>query len=370
MDDPSICTHGMIKLRASILRFSQLGPITIATRSASALSTVVVRVLTNPSGMALPFLLPYNMSQPIGLGVDVSVGYVNISRDSARRPTVPPSQIFEADMLVSPLNTSGDETSGMSLSHFVKGRQVRVIEGTVPSDATDTRRAATDDHVSCHPSTLSSFAAATTSSRSRAAANDSGFSRHDSLFSFGVSSSRNAAELKSLLGNSHSRLKPGATVLSTHDSVLNKRERHKHAVSLEQAKARARVEVDIVLESDCYVEGGYMRGSIKLRVRRRQKKEDPVLLAEGKVRVIGFECIPGERDRHTFYQRASPLSAITDAYTGVYDSPPDSEGFSRATEGVHILPFPMHLPIDDACGSAKGVATIQSGVTIRYIVMM
>ena len=38
---------------------------------------------------------------------------------------------------------------------------------------------------------------------------DSGFSRHDSLFSFGASSSRNAAELKSLLGNSSARLRPG-----------------------------------------------------------------------------------------------------------------------------------------------------------------
>ncbi|RDX50472.1 hypothetical protein OH76DRAFT_1482249 [Lentinus brumalis] len=200
--------------------------------------------------------------------------------------------------------------------------------------------------------------------------NDSGFSRHDSLFSFGVSSSRNAAELKSLLGNSSSRLKPGATVLSMHDSVLDKRERRRHAVSLEQAKHRARVEVDIVLESDCLIEGGYMRGSVKLRVRRRQKKEAPVLLAEGRVRVIGFECIPGESERHTFYQRASPLSAITDAYTGVYDSPPDAEGFSRAMEGVHVLPFAMQLPIDDAFGSAKGAATVPSGVTIRYIAMI
>lgn len=218
-----------------------------------------------------------------------------------------------------------------------------------------------------HPSSLSTT---TATQSSVILANDSGFSRHDSLFSFGVSSSRNAAELKALLGNSHSRLKPGATVLPLSAPSLSKEARGHHAVSLEQAKPRARVEVDIVLESDCCIEGGYMRGSIKIRVRKRQKKEAPLLLAEGKVRIIGFECIPGERDRYTFYQRASPLSAITEAYTRLYDSPPDAEGYSRAMEGVHVLPFAMHLPIDRTCGSSKGMANLGSGATIRYIAMM
>ncbi|TFK92792.1 hypothetical protein K466DRAFT_659016 [Polyporus arcularius HHB13444] len=292
------------------------------------------------------------MSEPIGLGVDVSGRDLVSPRHSPRRPTISTKRRSRAAVPV-----STDELAGCLTA-------VRV-------DAVDTRRAATDDHALGHASTSSSSMSATTAtSGHKTATNDSGFSRHDSLFSFGVSSSRNAAELKSLLGNSSSRLKPGATVISMHDSVLDKRERRRHAVSLEQAKHRARVEVDIVLESDCLIEGGYMRGSVKLRVRRRQKKEAAVLLAEGRVRVIGFECIPGESDRHTFYQRASPLSAITDAYTGVYDSPPDAEGFSRAMEGVHVLPFAMQLPIDDAFGSAKGAATVQSGVTMRYIAMI
>ncbi|KAI0721389.1 hypothetical protein C8T65DRAFT_601517 [Cerioporus squamosus] len=291
------------------------------------------------------------MSEPIGLGVDVRGRDVAVPRHSPRRPAIfPPSRSSQAAVPVFPGKDAGATA--------------------VPSDAADTRRAATDDHASGHPSTLSSSTVVQTSSRRKTATNDSGFSRHDSLFSFGVSSSRNAAELKSLLGNSNSRLKPGATVLSMHDSILDKRERRKHAVSLEQAKPRARVEVDIVLESDCLIEGGYIRGNVKLRVRRRHRKETPVLLAEGRVRVIGFECISGESDRHTFYQRASLLSTITDAYTGVYDSPPDSEGFSRAMEGVHILPFAMHLPIDDTFGSAKGAPAVQSGVTIRYIAMI
>ena len=199
---------------------------------------------------------------------------------------------------------------------------------------------------------------------------DSGFSRHDSLFSFGASSARNAAELKSLLGSSSSRLRRGATVLSRHAHSVDSDTRKAHAVSLEQAKSRARVEVDIVLESDCVVEGGYLRGSIRIRIRKRQKKEAPALLADGRVRVIGFECVPGERHHHTFYQRASALSAITDAHSRLYDSPPDEEGFASALEGVHILPFAMYLPDDGVFGSAKGCLSIQSGGALRYIAMM
>ncbi|KAI0830570.1 hypothetical protein BC628DRAFT_1354600 [Trametes gibbosa] len=193
---------------------------------------------------------------------------------------------------------------------------------------------------------------------------DSGFSRHDSLFSFGVSSSRNAEELKSFLGSSSSRLRPGATVLPLQGGAETG-----NAVSLEQAKPCARVEVDIVLENDCCVEGGYLRGTVKLRVRRR-RKEAHVLLADGKLRVIGFESIPGESNRHCFYQRASPLCAATDAYNRIYDSPADSEGFSRASEGVHVLPFAMHLPADSHLGSARGSPCVQNGVTLRYIAMI
>ncbi|KAI9060559.1 hypothetical protein FKP32DRAFT_1687571 [Trametes sanguinea] len=212
------------------------------------------------------------------------------------------------------------------------------------------------------------------SSASSSGASEISFSRHDSLFSFGVSSSRNAAELKSFLGNSNSRLKPGAAVLplqaSDQDKSTKKSTKGPNTVSLEQAKARARVEVDIVLENDCCVEGGYLRGVVKIRVRKRQKKDAPVLLADGKVRVIGFESIPGESDRHTFYQRASSLRTVTDTYAGVFDSSPDAEGFCHALEGVHALPFAMHLPVDSACGTPKGLPCLQGGVSIRYIAMI
>ncbi|KAH9898141.1 hypothetical protein C8Q73DRAFT_387693 [Cubamyces lactineus] len=196
------------------------------------------------------------------------------------------------------------------------------------------------------------------------------FSRHDSLFSFGVTSARNAAELKSFLGNSSSRLKPGATVLPLQAQSPNGRANGCNAVFLEQAKTRARVEVDIVLENDCCVEGGYLRGNIKIRVRRRQKREAPLLLADGKIRVIGFESIPGVSDRHAFYQRASPLCAATDTSASIYNTPPDAEGFAHVMEGVHVLPFAMHLPVDGESGAPKGSPVLQNGAAVRYIAMI
>ncbi|KAH9944162.1 uncharacterized protein BXZ73DRAFT_73748 [Epithele typhae] len=195
---------------------------------------------------------------------------------------------------------------------------------------------------------------------------DSAFSRHDSLLTFDASPSRNASELKSLLGNSSSRLKPGAIVSSIHTPTLDKEGRKIHTVSLEQAKPRARVEVDIALESDRCVEGGYMRGSVKIRVRRRHKTESPVLLAEGKVRVLGFECLSNSGDHYTFYQRSSLLSSITDAYSRIFTSDADSEGYSRAMEGVYVIPFAMMLSADDLFGKPKGAPVLQSGLGIRF----
>ncbi|OBZ79498.1 hypothetical protein A0H81_00809 [Grifola frondosa] len=225
-------------------------------------------------------------------------------------------------------------------------------------------------HIALDPITPGGSSTNSQARMDRQLSQDSAFSRHDSLFSFGTSPSKNAAELKSLLGNANSRLKPGATVVPLLGDPLDKDARKAHAVSLEQAKARARVEVDIVLESNTCVQGGYLRGHIKVRVRKRSKKESPLLLAEGKVRVIGFECIPNEDDRHTFYQCAAPLSAVTDASSSLYKSPPDGEGFSQAMEGVHVLPFAMHLAPDCAFGMPKGVVSMHSGVSVRYIAMI
>ena len=95
-----------------------------------------------------------------------------------------------------------------------------------------------------------------------------------------------------------------------------------------------------------------------------------MLIDGGNLRVIGFESIPGTTEYHSFYQRPSPLLAITDTHNSAHDALPDSEGFCGAIEGVHILPFAMHLSVDNALGTAKGLPCPQTGATIRYIAMM
>ncbi|CAL1695216.1 unnamed protein product [Somion occarium] len=190
------------------------------------------------------------------------------------------------------------------------------------------------------------------------------------ILNIGSTPTRNAAELRALLGNSNARLKPRAVMLPSPGERPVKKIKAVDAVSLEQAKQRARVEVDVVLESDMCVQGGFVRGHIKVHVRKRSKKESPVLLAEGKLRIVGFETIPNEGDYHTFYQCASPFSVITDASQSLYVSSPDLEGYAQAVEGVHVLPFAMELPVNSPFGCAKGVVNMRSGLTVRYVAMV
>lgn len=130
------------------------------------------------------------------------------------------------------------------------------------------------------------------------------------------------------------------------------------------------MEVDIVLESNVCVQGGYVRGQIKILIRKRSKKESPILLSEGKIRIVGYEMIPYGDERHIFYQCAAPLSSVTDAAHNVYCTPTDEDGFAQGLEGVHVLPFALHLPADGPFGSPKGNLSITSGVIVRYITMV
>ncbi|KAJ3555217.1 hypothetical protein NM688_g2705 [Phlebia brevispora] len=195
--------------------------------------------------------------------------------------------------------------------------------------------------------------------------------RDSTILDFRQTHARNAAELKSLLGNSNARLKSGAAVPPTiAQKALDKKARKEQTVVLEQARSRARVEVDIVLQSNICIQGGYVRGHVKVRVRRRGKKESPMLLASGKVRIVGFETLPNDDERHVFYQYATPLSSVTENYDVLFDSIPDDEGFAQAAQGVHVLPFCLRLPSDGSFGSAKGIISMTSGVSVRYIAMV
>ncbi|KAI0080326.1 hypothetical protein K474DRAFT_1769559 [Panus rudis PR-1116 ss-1] len=194
---------------------------------------------------------------------------------------------------------------------------------------------------------------------------------YDTMLNLGDPSTRGGAQLKALLGNSHARVKPKVTVMPPAGHVPEDNKGHaKQIVTLEQAKHRARVEVDIILDSCCVVQGGYLRGHLKIRVRKRTRKEAPILLSGGKIRIVGFETIPHQGNHHTFYQCAAPISAVTDASQGLYDTSADGEGYARAVEGIHVLPFAMRLPIDSTFGQPKGVLDLPSGIFVRYIAMI
>lgn len=191
-------------------------------------------------------------------------------------------------------------------------------------------------------------------------------SRHGTLLSVGANPGRNAAELKSILGNSSARLKSGAALLPASGQSFHGEER----TVFEQAKSRARVELDIILVSKTCIQGGYLQGQIKIKIRSPSNKESPVMISDGKVRVIGFECISNEHDRYPFYQCSAPLSTITATPGSLCGYPYDAEGFAPAVEGEHTLAFSMHLPMSTEHDVPKGVLHTQIGVAVRYIAMV
>jgi hypothetical protein len=140
-------------------------------------------------------------------------------------------------------------------------------------------------------------------------------------------------------------------------------------ITLEKAKWRSRVEVDIILENHTCVQGGYLKGTVKIHIKKGSKKDAPLLLSQGKVRVVGFECIPQKDSKCTFYRYSALLSEIAPLWKGLFKSPPDDDGWAEAQEGVHLFPFAMLLPSDGSCGMAKGVLSINSGVAIKYVAM-
>ncbi|GJE99637.1 arrestin C-terminal domain-containing protein [Phanerochaete sordida] len=195
--------------------------------------------------------------------------------------------------------------------------------------------------------------------------------RDVTLLSFGGPHARSAAELKALLGDSHARLRAGAAIVPEYARhAPDRKARREHAVAYEQAKARARVEVDIVLESNVCVQGGHLRGHIKVRIRKRGRKEGVILLSEGKIRVVGYEVVASEDAHHTFFHCGAPLSAVTDASANLYTSAPDGEGFAPGVEGLHVMPFAFKLPTDSSFGSPKGMLTLTGGALVRYIAMV
>ena len=226
----------------------------------------------------------------------------------------------------------------------------------------------------------------------------SGMHRSSTLLSRHATSSRNAAELNTLLGNSCARVKAGASVCAPPGALraMNSYKSSRAALSrddndnqlkaplsplaLEQGKSRSRVEIDIALETSVCVEGGFLNGHVYVKVNKASKKDShPICLSEGKLRIAGFEVVPrhgssayssSDDIRHIFYQAAYAMKSVALNTHYLYSSPPDDEGFAYAREGNHHFPFSVKLP---TCGSTagcpKGVLNNCSGAMLRYIVI-
>ena len=179
-----------------------------------------------------------------------------------------------------------------------------------------------------------------------------------------ISSAATSKELKAILGNTHSRLKAGASISSSlAGEITGVNER----LLLEQTKSHALVEVDVALESNTCVQGGSLQGSIVVNVLPHPKGYLSQI-TETKLRVVGFELVPGIDDRHVFYQESQPVSFLSGSWNAPFDSELDDDGFARAKAGLHIIPFSFSLPVTGTCGDSKGVFH-SSGASVRYIVM-
>ncbi|WWC58326.1 uncharacterized protein I303_100866 [Kwoniella dejecticola CBS 10117] len=189
------------------------------------------------------------------------------------------------------------------------------------------------------------------------------------------SKQRSSAELNVLLGGPKSRrlssnklLPPPPTEEVQDDGAWQK----DNKVRLEASKkGKARVEVDVVLERECVVEGGEVRGRMEVRI-SGGKRGEGLRVGAGKVRVVGFEELSGTT-RHIFYHQPHPLPVFDPSIqhnlsSSLFASGPDSDGYRLAAEGTHNIPFRMRLPLG---GGAKGTYTSQNGKgpCVRYVVV-
>lgn len=130
-----------------------------------------------------------------------------------------------------------------------------------------------------------------------------------------------------------------------------------------------RVGIEIFLEEGRAVEGGCLQGCIRLRLPAHTSPETAMLLAQPRVRLIGYETLPGEEVRHVFYHHASVIDgdrsidgpsepyvlhgspAMSQPQGSIqpllpcYASLPDADGFYLGKGGTHVLPFTLQLPM-------------------------
>lgn len=113
--------------------------------------------------------------------------------------------------------------------------------------------------------------------------------RYGTLLHPASGTQRASTELGIMLGNKSRRLSQGKLLPAPDlDAWKAMGGEGGEKVKLEAAKKRrARVEVDVVLERECVVEGGEVRGRLEIRV--NGSKSEGLRVGGGKVRVVGYE---------------------------------------------------------------------------------
>ncbi|WVF66096.1 hypothetical protein IAT40_000835 [Kwoniella sp. CBS 6097] len=199
--------------------------------------------------------------------------------------------------------------------------------------------------------------------------------RQGTLLHPASSKQRASAELGVLLGGPKSRRLAQNKLLPPPPTDADDARSHwqkNNQVRLEASKkGKARVEVDVVLERECVVEGGEVRGRMEVRI-TGGKRGEGLRVGGGKVRVVGFEEL-STSSRHIFYHQPYPLPVFDPSIqhnlsSSLFGSGPDSDGYRLASEGSHSIPFRMRLPLG---GGAKGTYTPINGKgpCVRYVVV-
>ena len=163
----------------------------------------------------------------------------------------------------------------------------------------------------------------------------------------------------------------------------------KPAVPIYPVERDERVGIEVFMDNDLVVEGGSLHGCIRLNVPNHTDPSSAMLMAQPRVRLIGYECLPGEDIRHIFYRHMTLIdgdrsldgptepymlhgsSALSQSEGGeesilpCFASLPDTEGYYLGQGGVHVIPFSMSLPMGKG---AKG-GYHSDGCEVGYILI-
>lgn len=149
-----------------------------------------------------------------------------------------------------------------------------------------------------------------------------------------------------------------------------------------------RVGIEVFLENDVAVEGGCVHGCVRLCVPDSTDPSTAMLLAQPRVRLIGFETLPDDETRHIFYRHMSvidgdrsadgptepyvlhgspefaKLEGAIQSMLPCYASLPDADGFYLGKGGEHVIPFTLQLPMDQGAKGGYKSANAEVGYIV------